>query len=218
MICSECGTVNNDSAKFCKQCGSALNSQKTIEKTDFLDNSPKSSNNKTLIICITAILCVAILAIGFVMISGDSSDSTTNSDSVNVGAVSNEENSVSNGGSSVAKEDSYQESSNIFIKHCDFYTGSSSSDKSYCSANIGPEHYGEEYKISVLYSSAGSNLNDGKSVSKKVDEEGFLHISTSNAFDYYPDTAHVTIYNTNGDILTEKTYYLETHSGQQQFD
>lgn len=214
MICSKCGTANKDSAKFCKSCGSPLESI-PIEKTKVVsDNSSSTGDNKKLIlICGTIIVCIIIIAAAFVMISNNNNVASDSNSNSNTDTLSSDS---SNSNAKTISSDSSQ-SSDISIKFCDFYTGSSSTDKSYCSANIGTEHYGEKYKISVLYSDNGENLNDGATATKTVDEDGFLHIYTSNAFSVYPDKAIVTIYDAKGKFLTEETYYLEETSGQQKF-
>ena len=219
MICPECGTANRDSAKFCKNCGSPIKAQEPIAHTNVSANNSNSSgdNKRLVLICGTIIVCIAILAAAFIMISSNNDVGTDSNDYSSVQSNSNDD-VVSD---SSSKEDTSsslsQSSSNIHIKYCDFYTGGSLSDKTYCSANIGTEHYGETYKIGVQYSRGGSNLNDGATATKTVDEEGFLHIYTSNAFEYYPDKATVEIYGKNGEFITEETYYLEERSGQQKF-
>lgn len=234
MICPQCGMENKDSAKFCKNCGSPLKSNSIANNG--VQSTPSSSSmginnqvnnagkgNKNLIlICATIIICIAIIAAAFVMISGNDggssdSDAYNNVDSNSNNAVSDSSSSSSKVSSSSASESTGSQASDIYIKYCDFYTGSAKTDKSYCSANIGTEHYGEKYKISVQYSRNDANLNDGVSATKTVDEEGFLHIYTSNAFDVYPDKAVVTIYDAKGNYLTSDTFYLETTSGQQKF-
>ena len=225
LKCPECGSENKEGAVFCKICGTSLvvkaSPSPSESKTDSIesreiiksDNKPvkdniSDSNSKgsknTLIICITAILCVAIIAGALIYLNPDmlSNSSTTSSD----GAISSSD--------SVSSSD---KANSVSIGFCDFYTGSSASDKSYCSANIGTEHYGEKYQISVLYSRDGSNLNDGNLVKKTVDDEGFLHVSSSIAFSKYPDKAIVTVYDMNDNVLDEKTYYLDAVSGSQSY-
>lgn len=67
MKCPNCGTENNDGVKFCKSCGTSLQSgSTTISK----------SSNKVLIIIAALILCVVVIG-GIALLSGDSDDSTT---------------------------------------------------------------------------------------------------------------------------------------------
>ena len=96
-------------------------------------------------------------------------------------------------------------------------TGSSLSDKTYCSVYVGTEHAGENCKISVLYSRDGSNLNQGNIVPKTVDSSGYVSVPSAYAFDYYPDTALVTIYDANGKELDHLTVNLAEQSGTQTF-
>ena len=174
-----------------------------------IQKSPKKNNN-TLLICITAIICVIIIAGALIYLNPDI---LSQSDNTQI----NESSQVSNSNDVVNTEKTVDNAASVSIGFCDFYTGSSSSDKSYCSANIGTEHYGETYQISVLYSREGSNLNDGNLVKKTVDNEGFLHVSSSNAFSYYPDKAIVTIYDMDNNVLDEETYYLDPVSGSQSY-
>lgn len=87
VFCPKCGTENDDSAKFCKKCGSSLildsikNNhsmayQDTFSKNDQLCNKPKSNNdnkskfkeNKTLIIAIIIVIIVAGCAAGYILL------------------------------------------------------------------------------------------------------------------------------------------------------
>ena len=229
MKCPECGSENKDGAVFCKICGTSLtvktspapnkSNSDSIESSKNIksenqsvknnNSKPKSNSNKnTLIICITAILCVAIVAGALIYLNPDI---LSNSDNTQLNETTSQ---ASNSGS----VGSFDSSNSVSIQFSDFYTGSSASDKTYCSANIGAQHYGETYQISVLYSREGSNLNDGSLVKKTVDNEGFLHVSSSNAFSYYPDKAIVTIYDMNENVLDEETYYLDPVSGQQSYN
>ena len=223
MKCPECGTDNKDGAKFCKNCGNALNMVKMEPSYSSNNSNVKGDNKKLLLICGTIIICIAIIAAAFVMISNNGDNASNdaynnvNEDLNNNSANLASDNSNDDTSNSVSEKNEPEVSSDIYVKYCDFYTGSSKSDKTYCSANIGTEHYGETYKIGVSYYRDGTRLNDGATATKTVDEEGFLHIYTSNAFEYYPDKATVDIYDAKGNFLTEETYYLETESGQQKF-
>lgn len=100
MKCPDCGMENKEGAQFCKNCGSSLISpSKPIKETiqsnskDMVSSDNKTrnevSNNKnTLIICITAIICVAIIAGAFVLLGTDilndsSDDSVANESTAN---------------------------------------------------------------------------------------------------------------------------------------
>ena len=84
VFCPDCGAENKDNAKFCKNCGASLNKAANQDNTlkskvadsdnaqkasqvssNIPQNATKSSGNKnTLIICVTAIICVAINSLG----------------------------------------------------------------------------------------------------------------------------------------------------------
>ena len=117
MICSECGTVNKDSAKFCKGCGNPLNPKNTKTKISSNNSNPTSGDKKLILICGTIIICLAIIAAAFVLISNNDGGSSDSNAYNSANSVSTSENVGSDS------------SSNIHIKYCDFYTGSSLSDK-----------------------------------------------------------------------------------------
>lgn len=60
MKCLNCGFENSEDAKFCEKCGASLN------KESF------SKTNNVLIICIIAVLCVAVVAGIFVYMNMNS--------------------------------------------------------------------------------------------------------------------------------------------------
>ena len=91
------------------------------------------------------------------------------------------------------------------------------SDKTHCTVYVGSEHAGEKVKISVLYLNDGYALNQGKVVSKTVGSDGYVKVASASAFDRYPDEAHISLYDSNGDILDTKTVYLYESSGKQTF-
>ena len=61
--CEKCGAKNNDSGKFCKDCGEPLEEIKNIEKSKGI-----TKNNKLIVIALIAI--VAILAVGVLFAGG----------------------------------------------------------------------------------------------------------------------------------------------------
>jgi len=199
--------ASNNVSNTKKVDSSSIKANNSVDSSSIQKNTKK---NNTLIICITAIICVLIIAGALIYLNPDI---LSQSDNTQI----NESAQVSNSNDAVTTEKAVNTVDSVSIGFCDFYTGSTASDKSYCSANIGTQHYGETYQISVLYSREGSNLNDGSLVKKTVDDEGFLHVSSSNAFSYYPDKAIVTIYDMDNNVLDEETYYLDPVSGSQSY-
>ena len=85
MKCPKCGTDNKDGAKFCKGCGEQLS---IISSPDSNVSEPKSNKN-TLIICVTAIICVLIIASAFVLLNSGTNSETVAND-VNLTNTSND--------------------------------------------------------------------------------------------------------------------------------
>ena len=109
------------------------------------------------------------------------------------------------------------ESSSLEILGATFSTGSSPSDKTYCTVYVGSEHAGEKVKISVLYSNGGYALNQGKVVSKTVSSDGYVKVASASAFDRYPDDAYITLYDNDGNVVDTQEVYLNENSGKQTF-
>ena len=225
VFCPDCGAENADSAKFCKNCGHALNANRPI-KDNYVntgidpsarvnDNSNSKSDNKNLIIiCLTIVICALLIAGAMVMFSNSNAndnDSDALSDSASLNSDSVENVSNSDTSAQATQENTPQ------IYSGSFSTGSSASDKTHCTVYVGSEHAGEKVKISVLYLNDGYALNQGKVVSKTVGSDGYVKVASANAFEYYPDEARISLYDSNGDILDTKTVYLYESSGKQTF-
>lgn len=241
MICPECGAENQDSAKFCKQCGTSLNPVATMKKTNSdesrpiksgifneNDSSPSSfeakgsggDNKNLIIICLTVIICAVLIAGGLIFLSNGSNNGNDSSDVGN--SISLPDNSVNQTDDSQNQTDTEpapQKSSvsDMKILSGSFTTGSSLSDKTWCSVYVGEKYAGEDVKISVLYSRDGSNLNQGKIVPKTVGSDGTVSVPSADAFKYYPDHALVTIYDSNGNVLDTQEVIMSAKSGTQTF-
>lgn len=244
VFCPNCGMENNDSAKFCKQCGNSLNAGSPIKdnyvatgndptarannsNSNNSNNNSKSDNKNLIIICLTIVICAILIAGALVLFSNnngadDNSDALSDSASLNgVDSVNDSaENSVND--SQNEASDSNQETtktaeSQMKIQSGSFYTGSSASDKTYCTVYVGSQYAGESVKISVLYSNNGDTLNQGNIVPKTVSSDGYVEVPTAYALDYFPDDAYITIYDSNGNILDTQEVYLNPTSGKQTF-
>ena len=232
VFCPNCGAENADSAKFCKQCGHALSANRPIKdnyvstgidpsarandndySSQASNNSNSKSDNKNLIIiCLTIVICAILIAGALVMFSNnnanvnDGTDILSDSASLN-GSRVNDDNSV----------ETQTQASSLEILGGSFSTGSSASDKTYCTVYVGSEHAGEKVKISVLYSNDGYALNQGKIVSKTVGSDGYVKVASANPLDYYPDDAYITLYDNDGNVVDTQEVYLSTSSGKQTF-
>ena len=234
VFCPDCGAENADSAKFCKNCGHALNANRPIKdnyvntgidpsarvndnsnsSNSNINSNSKSDNKNLIIICLTIIICALLIAGAMVMFSNSNAndnDSDALSDSASLNSDSVENVSNSDTSAQATQENTPQ------IYSGSFSTGSSASDKTHCTVYVGSEHAGEKVKISVLYLNDGYALNQGKVVSKTVGSDGYVKVASANAFEYYPDEARISLYDSNGDILDTKTVYLYENSGKQTF-
>ena len=237
VFCPNCGAENNDTAKFCKNCGSSLSGGNPIKdnyvatgnapsaqsgNSNFNSNSnnsnSKSDNKNLIIISLTIIICALLIAGALVMFSGNGGDDDSAlSDSASLNGASDTVNeSADNSAADSAASTAAQDSSPRIISGS-FSTGSAASDKTHCTIYVGSEHAGENVKISVLYSNDGYALNQGKIVPKTVSSDGYVKVASASAFDYYPDEAYITLYDNNGNVLDTQTVYLNENSGKQTF-
>ena len=229
VFCPNCGMENADSARFCKKCGNPLMGNSPI-KGDYVstgrdptekpkmpssNSNPKESgdNKNLIIICLTVVICAILIAGGLVLMSNSGNDTNDNLDS----SVSLGDNSVNQTDENTAVQTNDDSAPKMEIISGSFSTGSSKSDKTYCSVYVGEQYAGESVKISVLYSRDGSTLNQGNIVPKTVDSSGYVSVPSANAFKYYPDNAYVTLYDSNGKVLDTQEVYLSPESGTQTF-
>lgn len=105
----------------------------------------------------------------------------------------------------------------MYIRKGTITTGSSLSSKSTCKVYVGKEFSGTNVKISTLYSRDGTDLNAGKLVAKTVDKDGYVTVSSADAFDLYPDECLITLYDSKGNSLDYRHVSLDTTSGTQSF-
>ena len=216
MLCPECNTENSDNAKFCKNCGASLSGNgisqgPMVSQGRASGNQSVVSDNRNMMIIVLAVVLCAVIIVGALVLmnnnnSADSETVVTDDAADSVDADEPEESSTT-----ASAVNSWK------IHSGSISTGSSLSNKTYCSVYVGTEHAGENCKISVLYSRDGSNLNQGNIVPKTVDSSGYVSVPSAYAFDYYPDTALVTIYDANGKELDHLTVNLAEQSGTQTF-
>ena len=235
VFCPNCGAENADSAKFCKQCGHALSANRPIKdnyvsagidpsaranNNDFSSQASNNSNSKSdnknlIIICLTIIICAILVAGALVMFSNNDANDTDNTDALSDSASLN--GNELNDTETVETPTQTTPESSLEILGGTFSTGSSASDKTYCTVYVGSEHAGEKVKISILYSNDGYALNQGKIVSKTVSSDGYVKVASANPLDYYPDDAYITLYDNDGNVVDTQEVYLSTSSGKQTF-
>ena len=71
--------------------------------------------------------------------------------------------------------------------------------------------------VQIFYSRDGKNLNNGNMVPATVHSDGYLEISSADAYKYYPDHATIKIYDSSSRLLTTKSVSLMPAAGTQTF-
>ena len=234
VFCPNCGLENNDSAKFCKNCGTALKGSNPI-KEDYVatgndptarnsnintsNNNSKSDNKNLIIICLTIVICAILIAGALVLFSNNGSDNNSDalSDSASLNSSGSVDKSAEDTSTAASSEPAKTAESKMDILRGSISTGSGKNDKTYCSVYVGEKYAGQNVKISVLYSRDGNALNNGNIVPKTVDSSGYVSVPSASAFKYYPDDAYITIYDSSGNVLDTQEVYLSEKSGTQTF-
>ena len=217
MNCPNCGSENNDDAKFCKKCGSPLKSE--INHQKMINSQNASGDNTTKYIIIALVVIAIVLAGAFVYIYGFGSNQSNDSQPQQVDdSDSDADNSVqTNEQPEKTAETSGSSPSSISILGGSFSTGSAESDKTYARINVGTAHAGENVIVQIFYSRDGNSLNHGNMVPATVHSDGYLEIASADAYHYYPDYATINIYDSNSNLLTTQSVALSPTSGTQTF-
>ena len=212
MYCPKCNSENNDSAKFCKKCGTPLQGS-TVghEKMMAEINKEKSDNNTTKIIIVALIVVAVVLAGALVYIYGFSNNNQQD-DSQNVNTDDNSVKQATQTSQEAPKTQS------MTIKGGSFSTGSAEEDLTYASIYVGTEHAGEKVTIQIYYSRDGNLLNHGNMVPNHVKSNGYIDVKSADAYHYYPDFAEINLYDESGTTLLDtQSVSLSPTSGTQTF-
>ena len=209
MICPNCNSENNEGAKFCKKCGTPL-AAKTMDHGTLINSIEKDkSDNTTKIIIIALVIVAIVLAGAFIYLQGFGSDHTkASSDAVNLTTQQQSAPATATPQSSV---------SSMKIISGSFSTGSAESAKTYASIYVGTQYSGQSVIVQIWYSRDGSTLNNGNMVPVTVHSDGYIQVSSADAYHYYPDKAKINLYDSSSKLLDSKTVYLSPTSGTQTF-
>ncbi len=225
MKCSNCNAENSEGAKFCKKCGNPLD-EKTINHDEIIKsvgkNKTESDNNTTKIIIIALAIVAVVLAgaFAYIYMSGDSNSSNSN---VNAGSESQDVNNTdsnqqqSNAASSNPEKTAQSQSTSMKIQGGSFSTGSAEEDKTYATIYVGKENAGKDVIVQIFYSRDGNSLNNGNMVPASVHSDGYLYITSADAYHYYPDYATIKLYDSNSNLLDTQSVSLSPSSGTQTF-
>ena len=224
MKCSKCDAENSDGAKFCKKCGNPLD-EKTINHEKIINSvgnyKTKSNDNTTKIIIIALAIIAVVLAGAFAYIytSGNSTadDSNVNSNAGSSNQTVNKDDSSQKTASSNPEKTAQSQTTSMKIQGGSFSTGSAESDKTYATIYVGKENAGKDVIVQIFYSRDGNSLNNGNMVPASVHSDGYLYISSADAYHYYPDYATIKLYDSNSNLLDTQSVSLSPTSGTQTF-
>lgn len=213
MKCPSCNTENNEGAKFCKKCGTSLNNNTISHENMIKSMSNDKSDNTTKIIIVALIVVAIVLAGVFIYLQGFGHDDSKTNDASAV--QSNTSKPVQSTPSNPTK--TAQSTSSMKILGGSFSTGSADADKTYASIYVGKEHAGESVIVQIWYSRDGNTLNHGNMVPASVHSDGYLQISSADAYKYYPDHATINLYDSSSNLLDSQSVNLSPTSGTQTF-
>ncbi len=241
MKCPSCNSENNDEAKFCKKCGAPLKSKVASHESMLQSLNEEQSDNTTKIIIIALIAIVVVLAGAFIYLQGfgsdtqaqDSSSQQSSASSSAVQTPAAKPNTTTSESSqpvqasaptqttssSSSSQSSSQSSSvaGMRILGGNFYTGSELEDLTYASIYVGKEYAGQSVIIQIWYSRDGSTLNNGNMVPVTVHSDGYIEVSSADAYAYYPDRAEINLYDSNSHLLDTQIVTLTPDTGTQYF-
>ena len=187
-FCPKCNTKNEDTVKFCRKCGTAMsegletNIKKASSEPSTIDKKNSTSSTKNnKNILIAGAAIICFIVIGLVLVS-------LGSDSV---------------------EDSAD------ISSMRIYNGMINFDPELgnkgCSVFVGEEYADKDVKISVVYKKGGQDLNPKKILSRAVDYDGYIRVPLEDEFDEYPERAHITLYDSDGNYLDGNSVALSSN-------
>ncbi len=223
MKCSKCNSENSDTAKFCKKCGTPLDGETTMDHQSVINSvsgKKEKSTDNTKIIIVALVIVAVVLAGAFVYIfaSGNShQDSTASSSNSAVQNKTVDDSSDEKTATPTSSSSAKSTSSSMRIQGGSFSTGSADADKTYAQIYVGKEHAGEDVIVQIFYSRDGNSLNHGNMVPASVHSDGYLYITSADAYLYYPDYATIKLYDSNSNLIDTQSVSLSPQSGTQTF-
>ena len=216
MKCPSCNTENNEGAKFCKKCGNPLKGNTINHENMIKSMSEDKSDNTTKIIIVALIVVVLVLAGVFIYLQGFG-HGDSNAQDASAAQKNTTAKPVQSTPNSEPDKTAKSTSSSMRILGGSFSTGSADADKTYASIYVGKENAGKSVIVQIWYSRDGNTLNNGNMVPATVHSDGYLEISSADAYKYYPDHATINLYDSNSNLLDTQSVSLSPTSGTQTF-
>ena len=105
----------------------------------------------------------------------------------------------------------------IYVGGGIFKTGSGLNDKTNAKIYIDGGNPGESIIIKIKYYRDGNSLNKGNMVTKTIQDDGYISINSADAYKYFPDKAHIELYDLDGNLQYTQTVTLNPDSSTQYF-
>ncbi len=105
----------------------------------------------------------------------------------------------------------------IYIGGGIFQTGSGLEDKTHAKIYIDGGNPGESIIIKIKYYRDGNSLNYGNMVTATIHEDGYVYIDSADSYKFYPDKAHIELYDLDGNLQSTQTVTLTPDSSTQYF-
>lgn len=230
MKCPNCGNENSGTAKFCKNCGTEMvqSAETTFKHEDVIESiSGKKSDSagdektKTLIIAlaVVAVVLAGVFVYFYAFNDSGAADSASQIGTAGQQSVQVNDDKADSSSSSQSEPAKTAQSSKpkMSILGGSFSTGSAEEDKTYAEIYVGTEHAGENVIVQIFYSRDGNSLNNGNMVPASVHSDGYLYITSADAYHYYPDYATIKLYDSNSNLMDTQSVSLSPTSGTQTF-
>ncbi len=150
--------------------------------------------------------------------SNSQDDAISSSDNNNHNSLDNSNNDdKSTQSSSGSKQSTKASSPSITIKGGSFTTGSADEDHTYAAINLGSKNAGKRVIVQIWYSRDGNTLNNGNMVPVTVESDGYVHLTSADAYLYYPDHATIKVYDSDENLKDTLDVDLTPTSGTQTF-
>ena len=166
--------------------------------------------NNLIIICVTVILCIALIAGTFIIISTDNDNNPNVIENIvnPTGTGDNSNDQSQESGSSSSNTDKLDK-----INWATFYADGNPNTGEQVTVNVGSQHAGKVISLSMNYYRDGYTLIEEAPKSYTVNDEGNIYIPDTASMAKYPDKCSISI--TCDGYTTTATCNLEKRKGSQ---
>lgn len=170
--------------------------------------------NNLIIICATIIICIALIAGTFIVLSTNNNNANSNSPGIidnMLGSVSSDDNSANE---NTANPDSGSGNDYVDkINWATFYADGNPNTGEAVTVNVGSQHAGKSISLSMDYYRDGYRLISEPYKSYTVDNEGNIYVPDTASMAKYPDKCTLSV--SYAGHTTSATCNLEKRKGSQ---